>query len=118
MGLRAETGQRRGMAFFRTLVNKALDPLKLQHQGYDHVLGDEERRQNAFTRVCAYILNNPVRAQLVADAPDWKFSGAIVPGFPDLHPSRGEFWEKFWKLYARMRVTEATKRALPPRRSL
>ena len=116
MGLRAESDQRRGMAFFRTLLNRALDPSQLQHQAYDHVLGDEERRQGAFAKVCAYILSNPVRAELVSDVGDWKFSGAIVPGYPELHPTRDDFWEKFWKLYARLRHDEA-KRALPSRSS-
>jgi putative transposase len=81
---------------------------------YDHVLGNEERRRNAFAKVCACILNNPVRAQLASNAGGWKFAGAIVPGCPDLHPLDEEFWRTFWKLYATMHHAGA-KRALPAR---
>jgi putative transposase len=117
MGLNAESDQRRGMAFFRTFFSKALSPFKLQHQAYDHVLGDEERRRNAFARVCAYILSNPVRAELVSEVGAWRFNGAVVPGYPDLHPARENFWETFWKLYGKQRQTKAGERSLPPRRS-
>jgi hypothetical protein len=29
----------------------------------------------------------------------WPFCGAIVPGYPTLHPLQPDFWPKFWKLY-------------------
>jgi hypothetical protein len=40
---------------------------------------------------CAYILANPVRAQLVKNETDWPYSGAIVPGYNDLNRSTGSF---------------------------
>ena len=117
MGLKAESDQLRGMAFFRTHLGKRLAPFTLQHQGYDHVLGDEERRRNSFAMHCAYVLNNPVRAQLVQDAKEWRFAGAIVPGYPNLNPGADGFWETFWKLYASQCDANA-KRPLPPRKRL
>ena len=65
----------------------------------DHVLREEERKQGAFASVCFYILANPVRAKLAVRETDWAFSGAVVPGYPDLHPCENGFWELFWKLY-------------------
>ncbi len=75
----------------------------LQAQAHDHVLREEERKQNAFARVCSYILANPVRAVLVKRESDWPFSGAVVPGFPDLYPFQEDYWELFWKIYQRHR---------------
>ena len=66
------------------------------------------------SRRIARILNNPVRAQLVQDAKEWMFAGAIVPGYPNLNPGADDFWETFWKLYASQCDANA-KRALPPR---
>ena len=115
MGLGSESDQMRAMAFLRTYLKKNLVPFELQHQAYDHVLGDEERRRNSFATHCAYVLNNPVRAQLAADPLQWRFSGAIVPGYPMLDPRDDDFWKTFWKLYASQCDPKA-KRALPPRR--
>src|SRR5258706_15962251 len=56
MGLRLDSDQRNGMAFLRTHLEPKLAPCKFQHQAHDQVLKEEERRQNAFARVCNYIL--------------------------------------------------------------
>jgi hypothetical protein len=29
--------------------------------------------------------------------------GAVVPGFPFLHPLAEDFWEHFWKIYTEQR---------------
>lgn len=75
----------------------------LQPQAYDHMLREEERKRNAFASVCFYILANPVRAGLVKSEMDWRFSGAVVPGYPELYPFRADFWEHFWKIYSARR---------------
>jgi putative transposase len=36
----------------------------------------------------------------------WPYSGAIVPGYPTLHPLEEDYWERFWKLYVRTREAE------------
>jgi len=87
-------------------VNSRLRPQvgwKLQSQAHDHVLREEERKHNAFARVCFYILANPMRAELVEHETEWPFSGAVVPGYPDLYPFQEDYWELFWKIYYQQR---------------
>jgi REP element-mobilizing transposase RayT len=89
-------------------LRRALQPsIKFQPQPHDSVLREVEREHNAFAKVCFYILDNPVKAELVTKPEDWKFNGAIVPGYPTLHPLDEDFWEKFWKLYVKSRQSDA-----------
>lgn len=81
--------------------------IKFQPQAHDSVLREVEREHGAFAGVCFYILNNPVKAELVIKLEDWNFCGAVVPGYPTLHPLAADFWEKFWKLYATARQPDA-----------
>ena len=81
MGLRQQSDQLNATKFLRTQLEPDLgDQRQWQHQPHDHVLRPEERQRNAFGQTCAYILANPVRAQLVKNETDWSYSGAIVPG--------------------------------------
>jgi putative transposase len=114
MGLRLDSGQRNGMAFLRTHLKPKLASVKFQNQAYDHVLKENERHHNAFARVCNYILENPLRAELVKHPVDWKFSGAVVPGYPTLHPLKEDFWDTFWKFYAQMKRPDAGNILRPP----
>ncbi|MBM4081867.1 MAG: hypothetical protein FJ278_19330 [Planctomycetes bacterium] len=102
MGLRSESDLRNAMKFLRTHLEPALgDGRQWQHQPHDHVLRAEERQRDAFAKICGYILGNPVRAGLVEREPQWSYLGAVVPGYPTLHPLDGGFWELFWRLYYR-----------------
>jgi putative transposase len=124
MGLSLESDQLDGMKFLRTYLSRLLAgeslekqrlavdsrprprdrvEWKLQPQAYDHVLREEERKQNAFASVCFYILANPVRADLVKGEADWPYSGAVVPGYPDLYPFQDDYWAIFWKNYYKHR---------------
>ena len=114
MGLRLNSDQRKGMAFFRIHLEPKLASAKFQHQAHDHVLKEKERRRNAFASVCHYIMDNPVRAKLAKRQEDWKFCGAVVPGYPTLHPLQENFWPKFWKICARMKHPDAGKILRPP----
>ncbi len=107
LGLRHDADQLHGMAFLRTHLEPLLAPARFQPQAHDHVLGDEERRRNAFARACAYILLNPLRAGLVTRPEDWAYCGCVVPGYPKLHPNEASFWEKFWRLYLKQRTPDA-----------
>ena len=110
MGLRRDTDQRNGMKFLREHVGPLLHPHCFQHQAHDHVLRDEEREHGAFAKICFYILANPVRAGLIPDTKIWPFCGAVVPGYPNLHPLQQDFWPLFWKLYhAALAPDAATK---------
>ena len=114
MGLRLDSDQRNGMAFLRTHLEPKLAPQKFQHQPHDHVLKEEERKRNAFAKVCNYILENPLRAERVKQPNDWPFTGAVVPGYPTLHPLQKDFWLTFWKLYAKVKHLDAWKIIRPP----
>jgi putative transposase len=114
MGMRRESDQLNAMKFLRRQLAPLLQPHKFQHQAYDHVLREEERRRGAFARVCFYVLENPVRAKLIAQAGHWPFHGVIVPGYPTLHPAQEDFWKTFWKLYVTERENEPPAPTIPP----
>ena len=107
MGLRLDSDQRNAMAFLRTHLKSKLAPQKFQHQAHDHVLKENERRHNAFARVCNYIHENPLRDELVKHPNEWSFTGAVIPGYPTLHPLQDEFWPTFWKIYAQAKHPDA-----------
>ena len=46
-----------------------------QHENYDHVVRDEAERQ----RIVTYILNNPVKANLVEHWQDWPWTYSKHP---------------------------------------
>ena len=71
-----------------------------QKQAYDHVLREEERRGDAFQTVAHYIVENPVRAGLIETAGAWRFSGALVAGWPTLDWRQRDFWERWWRIFA------------------
>ena len=117
VGLATESDQLNGMKFFRRHLNRLLEGegvdgrrsavdlcpqpphWKLQQQSHDHVLREEERKHGAFASACFYVMANPVRAGLAKTEVDWPFSGAVLPGYPELYPMQENFWEIFWKLY-------------------
>ena len=113
MGLHVESNQLNGMSFLRTYLARSLKPHHLQPQSHDHVLRTPQRRRGAFANACSYILANPVTDGLCATAEAWPFSGAILPGYPDVHPARDGFWKLFWELYGRMLDPSAGKVARP-----
>ena len=71
-----------------------------QKQAYDHVLREEERRGDPFRAVAHYIVENPVRAGLVETAEVWRFSGALVAGWPALDWRQRDFWNRWWSIFA------------------
>src|SRR6266496_4942400 len=114
MGLRLDTDQRLGMKFLREHLGPALRPHRFQHLPHDHVLREHEWKHNAFASVCGYILENPFKSELLSRGEEWPFCGAIVPGYPTLHPSHHDFWAKFWKLYLASRAPDAGNLKKPP----
>jgi REP element-mobilizing transposase RayT len=115
MGLHRDSDQRNGIKFLREHLAPVLLPHRFQHQAHDHILREEERKRNAFAKICLYILANPVRADLTKETEVWPFCGAIAPGYPKLHPLDEDFWPKFWKLFEKTREPDASERKLPPR---
>ncbi len=104
IGILESADQRVAAKFFRKHLNRLLSKskVKLQGQGYDHVLREEEREKDAFETVAEYIARNPERAGLVpADHYDeYEFTGCVVPGYPELHLWQEDFWTRFWRTYS------------------
>ena len=100
MGLCEGSDQLNAMKHFRPRCENSLQRIgfDLQDQAYDHVLKDEERRD--FHNACEYIARNPERASLVKndEFASWKFSGCLVPGYPDLRPFENDYWDEFDKI--------------------
>jgi len=117
MGLKLTSDQNNAMRFLRQYLQVEFTrrsssggpPYQLEKQSHDNVLREEERKQGAFAAACWYLLENPVRARLVAHPCEWRWNGAILPGYPVLHPLEEDFWPLFWKLYFSHRDP-----ALPP----
>jgi hypothetical protein len=110
LGLRTTTDQRNAMKFLRKHLAIALARrapagvgFELQKQAHDSVLRERDRERGAFQKSCFYLLDNPCRARLVRHPRDWPHLGAVIPGYPFLHPLDADFWELFWKLYAKER---------------
>ena len=102
------------MSFLRTYLEPHLASHRFQHQAYDHVFREHERRQNVFATACNYVLANPIRAQLVTGTEDWVYRGSIVPGYPTLQPRQEDFWPKFWKIYRTAKSADAGNILRPP----
>jgi hypothetical protein len=110
MGLRVATDQRNAMRFLRKHLAEELAgrsstgvEFELQKQSHDSVLREKDRVRGAFEKACFYILDNPRRKGLVTHPREWSHLGAIVPGYPFLHPLQDDFWELYWKLYMKQR---------------
>jgi putative transposase len=114
MGMRRDTDQKNGMKFLREHLGPKLRPHCFQHQAHDHVLRAEQRKRNAFAKVCFYIIDNARKEGLVAHPKEWTFCGAVVPGYPTLHPLEEDFWPKFWKIYSAALASDAGKITRPP----
>ena len=114
MGLRLDTDQLNGMSFLRTYLEPALAPAKFQPQPHDEVLREEQRKKNAFAKVCFYIAANPVRAELMPETGQWPYTGCVVPGYPKPNPAQDDFWPKFWRLHAKLRQPDAGNLKRPP----
>jgi len=101
------------MRYFRKQPNPIPEKLKtrLQLQSFDHVLRDDERQQIAFEAVAEYIARNPERRGLVPidGYAQCKFTGCLVPGYPELKPFDKDYWERFWRVYSHLIKNGLTK---------
>ncbi|MBW8864948.1 MAG: hypothetical protein JF609_08510 [Verrucomicrobia bacterium] len=114
MGMRRDTDQKNGMKFLREHLGLKLRPHQFQHQAHDHVLRAEQRKRNAFAKVCFYIIDNARKEGLVQHPSEWRFCGAIIPGYPAMHPLENDYWPKFWKIYHENLAADAGKIIRPP----
>jgi putative transposase len=106
LGILDGSDQRVAMKHFRKHVNDVLQvfDVRLQDQPYDHVLKEEERKEDAFEAIADYIARNPERAGLVK--PDayatYAYTSCLIPGYPELKPFQGDYWSRFWRAYSFM----------------
>jgi hypothetical protein len=114
MGLRLDSDQINGMVFLRAYLEPELSPAKFQPQPQDEVLRAEQRKRNAFAKVCFYIAANPVRAKLIGEKEIWPFTGCIIPSYPKLNPLDEDYWSKFWRIFAKLRQPDAGNIKRPP----
>lgn len=103
MGCQPQSDQLRAARLLRTHWNTILPAgFRLQKQGYDHVLLESEREQNAFQGIAHYILKNPERSGLIRDGIKYPYSGSILAGYPSLQPDDEGFWKSFWIAFGKM----------------
>jgi putative transposase len=111
LGVKASSDQLNGMRFLRQhlqceLTRRSTPQVEfaLQKQAHDSVLRQRDRTRGAFGRTCFYVLDNPRRQGLAAHPRQWPYLGAVVAGFPSLHPLDEGFWPAFWKIYTCLRA--------------
>lgn len=78
------------------------------------MLRAEQRKRNAFAKVCFYIAANPVRAGLMHEGEAWPYTGCVLPGYPKLNPIEEDFWPKFWRIFTKLRQPDAGNILRPP----
>jgi hypothetical protein len=83
---------------------RALLPDLLLHARSSAPVVGGERQEAAFAAVAEYIARNPERAKLIS--PDeyrqYRLTGCLVPGYPDLSPWQDNYWDRFWKLHSHL----------------
>jgi hypothetical protein len=106
VGIHPESDQLLAHRYFRKQLNPILEKLdtRLQPESFDHVLQDDERQEAAFEVVAEYIARNPERRGLVPidGYAQYKYTGCLVPGYPELKPFEGDYWMRFWRVYAHL----------------
>lgn len=116
LGLTDESDQQIASRFLRKHLREKLSPARLQDRAHDHVMRiSSSHGQDAFSSACDYVRQNPVRSKLVETWAEWPFLGAVLPGYPELNPRAGLFWEDFWKIHARLVNRGTNVPRLPPR---
>jgi hypothetical protein len=110
LGYRVASNQLEAMRFLRKYLQREFTgrsptgvEFRLQKQAHDSVLREKDRTRGALASACFYVLDNPRRKGLVAHPRDWPYLGAIVPGYPFLHPLAEDFWPLFWRFYYEQR---------------
>ncbi|MDP7015501.1 MAG: hypothetical protein QGG36_06860 [Pirellulaceae bacterium] len=107
IGIDDRTDQMKACKYFRKQLGIPLAKLgfELQHQAFDHVLRDDERQETAFENVVEYIARNPERKGLVATDGfrEYKYTGCLVPGYPELELWQADYWPRFWRTYSFLR---------------
>ena len=61
-----------------------------------------ERQEQAFENLVEYIARNPERKGLVPidQFKAYKYSGSLMPGYPELDFRQANYWQRFWRCYS------------------
>ena len=117
LGIVDRSDQRLAARFFRARLNLVLARLgvQLQKQGYDRVLREDERQEAAFADLVEYIARNPERAGLVGPERyrEYPYTDCLVPGYPELRIWQGDFWQRYWRIYAHLQATRLFQEERP-----
>jgi REP element-mobilizing transposase RayT len=109
IGIDDRTDQLKASKYFRKQLGIPLSKLRFefQHQSYDHVLRDDERQEAAFQNIVEYIARNPERKGLVPanGFREYKYTGCLIPGYPELEMWQADFWPRFWRTYSFLRTS-------------
>ncbi len=112
IGISECANQKLAMRHLRTRCNHSLKErgFELQDQPYDHVSRADERQESALIETCEYIARNPERAGLVSvdEYQKYPFTGCLVPGYPELSPFEPQYWKRFNRAVAWLRVNGLT----------
>ena len=107
MGILERSDQRMALQYFRTRLNQLLRKrgYQLQQQSYDRVLKNNDRQDEAVEDLVEYIARNPERAGLfpVDGYRDYEFTGAVIPGYPEIRIWQDRYWDRFWTTYSYLR---------------
>lgn len=107
MGLDRDSDQLLAIRHLRTTLNESLNRVgfELQDQAFDSVLKEEERLTESLRSTCEYIARNPERAELVPidSYAEYPYSGAIVPGYPQLRPFDTDYWSELDRVVSYLR---------------
>lgn len=107
IGIDDRTDQLKASKYFRKQLGEPLKTLgfELQHQPYDHILREDEKLESAFVNLVEYVARNPERKELVPrdSFHSYKFTGCLIPGYPELDWRQASYWPRFWRAYAFLR---------------
>ncbi len=108
VGILDDSDQQIAAKYFRNRLNPVLEKLgaRFQRQPYDHVLREDERNRDAFEAVAEYIARNPERWGLVPvdGFRQYKYTGCLIPGYPELDIWQDDYWDRFWRTYSFLRT--------------
>jgi putative transposase len=120
LGILPQSDQVLAHRYLRKQFSPLLEKLSVsfQPESYDHVLQDDERLESAFETVAEYIARNPERRGLVPtdDYAQYKFTGCLVPGYPELKPFEQDYWERFWRVYSHLKKNGLLHSQVPSKR--
>ena len=72
---------------------------------FRELLTHAERQEAGFENAVEYIARNPERKGLVPvdGFRDYKYTGCLIPGYPELELWQDDFWPRFWRTYSFLR---------------